>query len=405
MTNGMLPDAGCRVSIRERVRRVETMRMADEMVADVSQEMDPMTMPMTMCNRCAILPLPIEEVGTLYIAPPHVQTGKTLMSILRAASVEFQHADQDILAVALRPGVLPEVSVGANAMLSRAEMDDTRCIILPVDRAPNFRDLMQASSLTRLAAKLDAAWLVDVMREGRLTSWFQPLVRADGSMDIFAYECLLRGTAADGSLINPKRMFDIARDADLLFHLDRVARLTAIQASIEQNIDTSVFINFNPTSIYNPASCLQSTIRAIQDARIEPHHIVFEVVESDDVDDVKHLLKILDFYRAAGFRVALDDVGAGFSSLNVLAHLRPDFVKLDSQLIRDVDSDSYKAGLAARLLDFARSEGIETVVEGVETEGEYRWACENGASLIQGYYIARPAAVPHPVVLAHSAAA
>jgi len=328
-----------------------------------------------------------------------------MLAVLRGAGLGFEQPSQDVIAIPLKPGVVTTIAPDATASLSRAEMNDTRCVILPDDRTPTYRDLMQATTLIGLIAKSDAAWLVDVIRDGRLFSWFQPIVRTDGSMEVFAYECLLRATASDGSMISPQRMFDIARDADLLFHLDRVTRLTAIESSIRHNITASVFINFNPTSIYNPESCLQSTIRAIRDARLNPGNIIFEVVESDETGDVKHLSKILDYYRAAGFRVALDDFGAEFGSLNLLSQLRPDFIKLDSQLIRDVDSDPYKAGLAARLLDFANSEGIETIVEGVESEGEYRWACEHGASVAQGYYIARPAAVPlsTPILTASAA--
>lgn len=110
--------------------------------------------------------------------------------------------------------------------------------------------------------------------------------------------------------------------------------------------------------------------------------------------DVDHLLGILSFYRRAGFRVALDDLGAGYSSLNLLARLRPDFVKLDMELIRGIDVDPYKAVVVDKLLDLAREVGAISVVEGVETEGEWRWAEAHGADLVQGFLCARPQADP-----------
>lgn len=189
-------------------------------------------------------------------------------------------------------------------------------------------------------------------------------------------------------------MFDIARQADLLFHLDRTARLTAIAQAVVHGSPLPAFINFNPTSIYNPNACLQSTRHAVDTAGIPPDRIVFEVVESDDVGDADHLLNILNFYRDAGFRVALDDVGSGYSSLNLLAQLKPDFMKLDMQLVRGVDTDRYKAGIAARLLDFASCEGIKTVAEGIETRGEWEWVRDHGADYAQGYFFARPSATP-----------
>ncbi len=117
---------------------------------------------------------------------------------------------------------------------------------------------------------------------------------------------------------------------------------------------------------------------------------MFEVVESDEISDIDRLLRILDFYREVGLRVALDDVGAGYSSLKLLARLKPDFIKLDMDLIRNVDRDVYKAQVASKLLELARELHVSTVVEGVETVGEWQWATEHGADFAQGYLFARP---------------
>jgi EAL domain-containing protein (putative c-di-GMP-specific phosphodiesterase class I) len=112
------------------------------------------------------------------------------------------------------------------------------------------------------------------------------------------------------------------------------------------------------------------------------------------VEDPGYLLEILRQYRQAGFRVALDDLGSGFSSLNLLHALRPDFVKLDMALVRDVDSDPFKATLASKIIEAARDLNMGVVAEGIETEAEFRWMRENGATLLQGFYLARPHAVP-----------
>ena len=125
-------------------------------------------------------------------------------------------------------------------------------------------------------------------------------------------------------------------------------------------------------SSVRPDDLAALTVKAvIEDAGIDPGRVVFEVVESDEVRDTAHLLDILSTYRAAGFRVALDDVGAGYSSLGLLARLRPDFVKLDMGLVRGVDADPYKAQVAGKLVEMARGLGVETVVERVETAGAF----------------------------------
>ena len=203
----------------------------------------------------------------------------------------------------------------------------------------------------------------------------------------------MRGENKDGTLISPGRLYDVARQSDMLFHLDRASRLCHIRNVIRHEVQTNVFINFNPTAIYDPEYCLKTTVQAIRRSKLVPSRIVFEVVESDEVD-AKRLPKIVDFYRREGFRVALDDLGAGFSSLNLLSTLRPDFVKLDMELVRNVDTDSYKASVARKLLEMAGELGVETVAEGIETAGEAQWWAEYGATYLQGYFFAKPAPIP-----------
>src|SRR5262249_43989437 len=99
-----------------------------------------------------------------------------------------------------------------------------------------------------------------------------------------------------------------------------------------------------------------------------------------------------------GFLVALDDLGAGYSSLTLLTRLRPDFVKLDVELVREVDIDAYKANIAAKLLELAHSIGIQTIAEGVETLGEWQWLREHECDYVQGFFFGRPDSPPSPVL-------
>lgn len=157
---------------------------------------------------------------------------------------------------------------------------------------------------------------------------------------------------------------------------------------MRHGVEGNLFINFTPAAVYDPVFCLRSTVEAVEAAGISPERIVFEVTETEEAKDVDHLKNIAAFYREKGFRVALDDVGSGYSSLNMIHRLRPDFIKLDMQLVRGVDQDPYKALVAGKVLEMARGLGVETIVEGVETEGELAWAREQGATF------ARPQSPP-----------
>ena len=188
-------------------------------------------------------------------------------------------------------------------------------------------------------------------------------------------------------------MYEVARASDVLFHLDRAARLQAIRGAVEAGISSRIFINFNPTSLYDPASCLRTTIAAVQEANIEPGRIIFEVVESDRAP--YDLNRIFAVYRDAGFRVALDDLGAGYGSLNLLGTLKPDFVKLDMALIRDVDRDPYKAGITAKLIEMAQRSGDQhRGRRDRDPRGIRLGRDRQGVDFVQGYLLARPACPP-----------
>lgn len=219
-------------------------------------------------------------------------------------------------------------------------------------------------------------------------------MHADAPGQVFAYECLMRGRLDDGQVRAAGQILAAAREADLLFHVDREARLTAIRDASAHGITTPLFINFNPTAIYDPQFCLRSTVAAARATGVSGDRFVFEVIESDAVDDVGHLLRILNYYRDAGFRVALDDLGSGYASLNLLAQLRPDFVKFDRELIRAIDHDLYKQKVVRKLIELALELEIGTVAEGIERVEEWQWLREAGIDYAQGYLFARPTSPP-----------
>ena len=343
------------------------------------------------------MPVPISEAGSLCLVPPLAHTLQALSGLLSRLDLPFAEPAPGILTIPLTPGVLRRLADGLGDALSRAELRDTKSLVVEVGATLTLADLRRHAALSAVVARIQGEWFTEMLREDRLTSHFHPIVRTDEPQTVFAYECLLRGLGTDGSLVQPGRLFQAALDADLLFPLDRVARLTAIRCAAAHDLDagdTRLFINFNPTSIYDPNYCLRSTVAAIAETALSPDRVVFEVVESDQITDLGHLVRIADFYREAGFKIALDDLGSGYGSLNLLCELRPDFVKLDMQLVRGVDHDTYKAGIVRGLLETARDLGIESVAEGIETEAEWSWVREHGADYVQGYLFAMPASPP-----------
>jgi EAL domain-containing protein (putative c-di-GMP-specific phosphodiesterase class I) len=349
---------------------------------------------MHRCKICETQPAPLPESGRLYIAPPVAHAEGRLQSALRRAGIPFDEPAPGAIGLDLRPGLLPRLADELGATLGHLEVQNARALVTEHDRPVSVADLGAMQPLGELLARVRGEWLAEVIREERLMTVFQPIVCSGRPGVVFAHECLLRGLDRDGVPIPPGRLYETARAAGLLFPLDRAARLRAIRAAVEQSLSGLIFINFNPASIYDPAFCLRSTIAATSAAGLAPDRVVFEVVESDEAH--ADLPTILARYRAAGFRVALDDLGAGFGSLNRLARLRPDFIKVDMDLIQGVDRDSYKAGITAKILEMAQHLGIGTIAEGVETERELEWVEAHGVDYVQGFLFGRPACPPQP---------
>ncbi len=327
--------------------------------------------------------------------PPLAHTQATLARFLDDRGLGFEEVGPGVLATSLGPEGVRALE-GLDEALSPTELRETRAMIRPEGGGLAVADLADVVSLKTLLALFRSDWLLEALREDRLTTHFQPIVFADDPGRVLAHECLLRGVSADGSLIPPGDLYAAARDADLLFQLDRAARLTAIREAKGLGLgeDSALFINFNPTSVYDPAYCLRSTFAAASAVGLCPQQIVFEIVESDHIADIPHLVRIAETYRRSGFRVALDDLGSGYGSLNLLHQIRPDFIKLDMAMVRGVGNDSFKGILVAKLLEMAREMGVQTIAEGVETESEYEWLRRHGADFLQGYLIARPASPP-----------
>ncbi|NNM67527.1 MAG: EAL domain-containing protein, partial [Spirochaetales bacterium] len=248
----------------------------------------------------------------------------------------------------------------------------------------SFENSLSARSLARWEALLNAGFLVDILQNERLVSHFHPIWDLK-SQTLFAHECLIRGQDAQGNLVSPGRLFSTAAQTEMTFNLDRQARQTALKTASTLEASTKLFINFVPTAIYDPVFCLESTVALARQLGIAPAQIVFEVIETEEVEDWKHLDEILLFYRKAGFLIALDDVGSGYSSLNRLVQVRPDIIKVDIAIVRGIDRDSIKQSVFRALMQICRESGIKLLAEGIETPSELAYVRDEGADLAQGF--------------------
>ncbi len=354
------------------------------------------------CQHCEVLPAPVEGPGTLHLRFPHTFTLGKILEWLAGSS--WEHREQGgLLSIHIADGSLAPLLSPLMSRMSSVEQHDTRASFQPDGVLPLAPDTLDIRSLPSFAARVRADWLLHILREQHLYSVFQPILMCgdfpEGSSNLtpqlYGYECLMRADV-DGKTVPPGPIIDMARDANLLFQLDLAARRAALTGAAHYDLPGKVFINFSPNSIYNPYSCLESTVRMADELKLPRERIVFEIVESERLPELNHLKRIVDYYHENGFGVALDDFGAGFSSFAVLMALRPDYVKMDRSLIDHVDENDAQALVASKMLETIQGLGLQVVAEGVERREEWDWLRARSVDYAQGFFFARPSAPPPP---------
>lgn len=213
---------------------------------------------------------------------------------------------------------------------------------------------------------------------------FQPIWDVEAGA-VFAQEALLRQT--DGS--GPGPLF-AGLIEDQLYSFDQRCRTTAIAEAAQAGLTGPLSINFYPNAVYEPNRCIQAALSAARRHGLRSCDLIFEVLETEKVADPARLRAIVDCYQDLGFRVALDDFGAGFAGLNLLLDLCPDIVKLDGAVCRDLDADPRRRAVVRGMVAICADLGVELVAEGLETPQAVRAAQDLGIRLVQGFAIARP---------------
>jgi EAL domain-containing protein (putative c-di-GMP-specific phosphodiesterase class I) len=317
--------------------------------------------------------------------------GMTGVEMLRAV----RERDQDVPVVLMT--AQPEIETAMDAV----ELGALRYLAKPVDGqllvsvAEHAVRLHKLARLKREALNLtgsdaqpgDRIALEGAFERALSGLWlaFQPIVMVSEKR-IFAYEALMRSREA--ALPHPGAMLSAAERLDRLPDLGRAIRdRAAVAAAAMPDPSALLFINLHPADFQDPTLFSEDTPLAGFARRI-----VLEVTERSALDDISNLRDKVSRLRSLGYRIAVDDLGAGYAGLAAFANLEPDVVKIDMSLVRDVETTRTKKTLVASLTGVCRDLGMKVVAEGVETAGERDALIELGCDLLQGYFFARPAA-------------
>lgn len=342
------------------------------------------------------------------IADPHgvllYSTSPLVFSRLRAAldlhQITATQPLPNTLLLMKEPGLLSPALSQWRDGLDESELLCVRGALIAV-AGPSNEDLagaiLQLTPVDTLLARLQGRWLPKLMQsQDSFFSMFQPLVSV-ANRQTKAFECLIRGRDHTGIIPAP-RLLSAAKTLGMVHELDKAAWRSAIRrgAALARQ-GHQLFVNFTPSSIADLKFGLQEAIATCKEHGVPFENLVFEVTEGEEIHDIGQLERIVGSYRAEGAKVALDDLGSGYSSILHLADLLPDYVKLDQGLVRGAHGDYVRSVLLKAITDAAHDLGIQVVAEGVETEEDLKFCIAIDADLVQGYFLARPAESPLPV--------
>ena len=214
---------------------------------------------------------------------------------------------------------------------------------------------------------------------------FQPVVNLERKT-VYAYEALVRGANGESAASVLSEVTEANRYA-----FDQACRVKAIQTAAQLGLDRRLNINFMPNAVYHPEACLRLTLSAARQFGFRLDLITFEFTEDEQITDRQHLQNIITAYRRHGFKTALDDFGAGYAGLSLLADFQPDIIKIDRVLVTNIHMDKPRQAIVAGLMQTAKMLDIAVVAEGVESRDELQALRGLGVNLYQGFLFAKPA--------------
>ncbi len=337
------------------------------------------------CVRCQTVPVFPEE-GTLicYPASDMIQLG--FLEGLKEWEAVIQEGEGGQLKVRYQTGELETMVQRLKENLDPKALKASRMGAFPSEENWSGFGILNAYEFVERAS---SPKFLSLIQRKAFQHVIQPIISVE-TETAFGYEFLMRALP-DEPPFSPADLFAFSQRTGLQSALDSASRIRSIERSaglVPNGIQR--FINFLPSSIYDPRHCLKSTMKAAEENQVNPNDLIFEVVETERIEDLNHLKMILEYYKQEGMRVALDDIGSGYSTQALLKDLRPDFAKLDRALIQDCDESSEKQAYLKETIQFAKDLGIVVIAEGIERKEEYLICKELGADLVQGYYFGRP---------------
>jgi EAL domain-containing protein (putative c-di-GMP-specific phosphodiesterase class I) len=218
-----------------------------------------------------------------------------------------------------------------------------------------------------------------------LSMAFQPIVDMR-DLNIFGYEALVRGPNGESAASMLEHVNESNRYA-----FDQRCRVRAVEMAAGLGVKTKLCVNFMPNAVYEPSRCLRTTLEVAKRTGFPIEQIIFEATEDERVANPERFRAIMVEYKKQGFCTAIDDFGAGYAGLHFLAEFQPDYLKVDIELVRNVDANRARQAIVKGIVSLCQMLGITVIAEGIETAAEMRALRDLGVSIMQGYLFSKPA--------------
>ncbi|MBR0598692.1 GGDEF domain-containing protein [Sinanaerobacter chloroacetimidivorans] len=235
-----------------------------------------------------------------------------------------------------------------------------------------------------------------IIEQKQIRTVFQPIISLrDGS--VLGHEALSRITC-DCEIKNPDMLFAAASEYNRLWDLELLCRTTALEAAYKFMIppySKKLFINVNPNTMHDENFKKGFTKSFLLQYEIVPNNVIFEITERNVITDMTGFRATINHYKGQDYKIAIDDAGAGYSGLNLISDVNPNYIKLDRKLISNIDKDSLKFALVKGMVEFSKVSNISLIAEGIETFEEMETLINLGVQFGQGYFIQEPDAEIH----------
>jgi EAL domain-containing protein (putative c-di-GMP-specific phosphodiesterase class I) len=299
------------------------------------------------------------------------------------------HLNRELLkTVHLLIMVRPKITVGHAIALYNPLIQEERQIYKLLEDAKQMARYQRFRHEMKNKEKIQ-----ELILKESITTHFQPIVSIE-DFNVLGFETLSRGPAGT-EYEAPSHLFEMAHEADLGFELDRVCRRKAFSSASSVHPDHSLFVNCLASAVHDPDFRGGALDPLLAGREWNPSRIVMEISERDAIRNYEMFRRAADTYRGMGFGIAVDDIGTGYSSLETVVELCPDFMKLDISMVRKIDRNLIKQELIQAILRLAGSMNSKVIAEGIETQEELETLARLKVPYGQGFFIGQPG--PNPI--------